>query len=107
MRALKKSVKLLVYCQTEFLVRYFNNCKNFSNQNEELKTIFKELQKHNYLFKYINCTRDAAYYDKPQDERLIIQELKPKVRQYSYSKREDIEAIESIEYGDMFKVENS
>ena len=104
LRALKRSVKLLVYCQTDFLVQYFNNFENenMSMKQKTLYVILQELKRHNYLFKYINCRRHVSYYDNVQDERLILQELKSKVRQYSYSNRVDIDAIHSIDYNEVF-----
>ena len=102
LRALKSSTKLLVYSQTDFLVRYFNDYENLSIQQKGLEIILQELKKHNYLFKYINCRRNASYYDDVGDERLILQELKSKVRQHSYSTREDIGEIETIDYNAIF-----
>ena len=93
LQALKSSVNLLIYCQSYFLVQYFNEIENLSHHREESNIIVQELKKHNYLFKYINCRRDAYYYEDIQDERLIIQELKSKVRQFSYSGRNDIGEI--------------
>lgn len=101
LRALKNSVNLLVYCQTEFLVRCFNDTRETLAQQKELKTIFQELKKHNYLFKYINCIRDVSYYDDIQEERLIIQELKSKTRQYCLGKKET-EEIETLDYKKIF-----
>ena len=103
LRALKSSVKLLVYCQTDFLVRYFNDFEDLSSvKQKELKTILQELRKHNYLFKYINCRRSASYYETVQDERLILQELKSKVIQHGYSGRNDIGEIEVVDYNEIF-----
>lgn len=106
LRALKSSVKLLVYCQTDFLVRYFNDFENFSIQQNELKIILQELKKHNYLFKYINCRRNASYYEMVQDERLILQELKSKVRQHGYSGRNDIGEIETVDFNEIFQLDS-
>lgn len=103
LRALKNSVNLLVYCQTDFLVQYFNDFEDLSSvQQRELKIILQELEKHNYLFKYINCRRNASYYETVQDERLILQELKSKVKQHGYSGRNDIGVIEVVDYNEIF-----
>ena len=102
LRALKSSVELLVYCQTEFLVRYFNQNEVLAVEQKELETIFKELKKHNYLFKYINCKRNVSYYENVKNERFILQELKSKVRQYAYSGRIDLHEISVIEYEKFF-----
>ena len=37
-----------------------------------------------------------------QDERLILQELKSKVRQHGYSGRNDIGEIEAVDYNEIF-----
>lgn len=87
LKDLKKSVKLTVYCCSQWLTNYFNNKSKSNVETIFLKQISKILLQQNYKFKYLNTTRNSSYYFRPYDERLISQELISRCKQECYAKQ--------------------
>lgn len=87
LKDLKKPVKLIVYCCSQWLTNFFNKKVHCDIKTDVLIKIEKILKNHNYIFRYLNTTRNSSYYYKPQDERLITQELMSRCRQQCYAKQ--------------------
>lgn len=73
---LKKSANITVYSRWEWIVAYFNGLYKSDKNDPVLNECKRVLTRHNYLFKYLNCARDASFYENPQDERFIFKELR-------------------------------
>ena len=100
LKDLRKSAQLMIYCQSEFLTDHFNFFAS-ENQNEILKKIAEILHKNNYLFKYINCTRDDSYYQNIQTERIYLRELHSYCMQYFAQKSRLESQTPSMDFSDL------
>ena len=85
---LKRSTKILIFCQSEWLTSYLNREMRFKAKDGILNKVDDILCKHNYLMRYINTKRNSMYYDKPINEYMIFSEIHSKCKQIRYERLE-------------------
>ena len=95
---LKRSVDLLIYCPSDWLTSFQNQIVQARQDPYHLLSqISEKLKPHNYLAKYINTNRGAYYYEKPNQARFILHELRSRCLQMRHKfcgNRNDPDAID-------------